>query len=66
VLELVVEAQYRKKGVGTMLMGEVKDYFRRNKCGMSRVAVFLPNKEAHRLYKKLGYRDRDVYMTKKL
>jgi ribosomal protein S18 acetylase RimI-like enzyme len=66
VLELVVEADYRKKGVGTMLMNKLEEYFRQNKCDASRVGVFLPNIKARRLYKKLGYRDRDVYMIKKL
>ena len=66
VLELVVEGEYRKKGVGTMLMKKMEDFFKQNGCNVSGVDVFSPNKIAYRLYCKLGYRERDIWMTKKL
>jgi ribosomal protein S18 acetylase RimI-like enzyme len=64
VLELVVESGYRGKGVGTMLMNKLEEYFKENNCNMSGVLVLVPNKNAHRLYSKLGYEDRTIYMTK--
>lgn len=66
VLELVVEDGFRGKGVGTMLMEKMEGYFKQNGCSVSGVDVFFPNKTAYRLYRKLGYRERDIWMTKKL
>jgi GNAT superfamily N-acetyltransferase len=66
VLELIVDERYREKGVGTMLMEKMEDYFKRNGCSVSGIGVFFPNKDAYHLYSKLGYRERDIWMTKKL
>jgi ribosomal protein S18 acetylase RimI-like enzyme len=66
VLELAVEARYRRRGVGTMLMRKLEEYFKENRCDVSRVAVFAPNRSTHELYRELGYHDRDIYLTKKL
>jgi GNAT superfamily N-acetyltransferase len=66
VLELIVDEGYREKGVGTMLMEKMEDYFKKNGCSASGVDVFFPNKDAYRLYSRLGYRERDIWMTKKL
>jgi len=66
VLELIVEDGYRRKGVGTMLMKKMEGFFKQNGCSVSGVDVFFPNKIAYRLYSKLGYRERDIWMTKKL
>jgi ribosomal protein S18 acetylase RimI-like enzyme len=63
-LELVVEAGYKGRGVGTMLMNKLEEYFRENNCSILGVGVLAPNKDAHRLYSKLGYKDRSFYMTK--
>ena len=64
VLELVVKSEYRRKGVGTMLMNKLEEYFKENNCNISGVGVLFPNKDAYRLYCKLGYKDRSIYMTK--
>jgi len=66
VLEIVVKAGYRGRGVGTMLMNKLEEYFKENNCSISGVGVLVPNKNAHRLYSKLGYKDRSIYMTKDL
>ena len=66
VLELVVKAEYRDRGVGTMLMKKLEEYFRKNNCNIAGVGVLVPNKNAHRLYRKLGYENRSIYMTKNL
>jgi ribosomal protein S18 acetylase RimI-like enzyme len=66
VLELVVKDAYRKSGVGTLLMREMEAYFKHKGCSVAGVDVFSCNKNAYRLYWKLGYRDRDIWMTKKL
>jgi len=66
VLELIVENGYRGKGVGIMLMESIEGYFKQNGCSVSGVDVFFPNKNAYRLYGKLGYSERTIWMTKKL
>jgi GNAT superfamily N-acetyltransferase len=66
VLELIVARGYRKKGVGTLLMERIEGYFRQSGCSVAGVDVFFPNKTAYRLYSKLGYRNRDIWMTKTL
>ncbi len=66
VLELIVENGYRGKGVGTLLMEKIEDYFKQKGCSVSGVDVFPPNKNAYHLYCKLGYLDRNIWMTKKL
>ena len=66
VLELIVENGYRGKGVGIMLMESIEGYFKQNSCIVSGVDVFFPNKNAYRLYGKPSYRERTIWMTKKL
>ena len=66
VLELVVTPGYRGKGIGTMLMGRLEEYFKEHNCNIAGVGVLAPNKNAHRLYRKLGYNDRSFYLTKDL
>lgn len=66
ILELFVDTRYRRQRVGTVLMQRVEAYFRQKGCNASRVEVFEPNATAHNLYKKLGYTDRVIFMTKKL
>ena len=66
VLELIVTNGYREKGIGTLLMEQMQSYFKKKGCSVSSVDVFPPNKNAYRLYNKLGYRDRNIWMTKNL
>jgi ribosomal protein S18 acetylase RimI-like enzyme len=66
VLELVLKAEYRDRGVGTMLMKKLEEYFKENGCNIAGVGVSVPNRNAYRLYRKLGFEDRSIYMTKDL
>ena len=66
VLELVVKAECRGKGIGTMLVNKLEEYFREKNCNILGVGVLAPNKRAHHLYNKLGYEDRSFYMTKSI
>ena len=66
IIELVVTAQYRGKGVGQMLMEKIEEYFRAQECKFSRVGCFASNVSAHAFYKKCGYEDRYIEMLKKL
>lgn len=66
VLELIVENGYREKGIGTLLIEKMEGYFRQQGCSVSGVDVFPPNKNAYHLYRRLGYLERNIWMTKKL
>jgi len=66
VLELFVDTKNRRQKVGTALMLKMEEYFRKKGCNASRLEVFEPNAKAHKLYCKLRYVDRVIFMTKKL
>ncbi|MDQ3239623.1 MAG: GNAT family N-acetyltransferase [bacterium] len=66
VTHLYVDEAFRGNGLGKKLMGKAEEYFLENKCDYMWVAVFEPNENAHAMYKKLGFRDRDIDMIKKL
>lgn len=66
VLELIVKDGYREKGIGTSLIGKIEGFFKQNGCSVAGISVFFPNKNAYRLYKKLGYLDREIWMIKNI
>lgn len=66
ITELYVDAAYRGRGIGTLLMHHVETYFRMNGCDVVQVEVFAPNAPARRLYEKFGYEYRDIDTMKKL
>jgi GNAT superfamily N-acetyltransferase len=66
ILELFVEAEHRRRGIGVTLMERMEEYFRQKGCSISRIEVFEPNVNAHNLYRKLGYTDRLIHMIRRL
>lgn len=54
VLELFVDAQFKRRRVGSLLTAKMEEYFRKRGCSLARVEVFEPNVNAHNLYLKLG------------
>lgn len=64
ITELFVRASYRGTGIGTRLLQATEASLIEHGCTVLRVEVFVPNHAAHRLYRKLGYRDMDIDMTK--
>ena len=66
VVELIVRKECREKGIGRLLMEKIEDYFKQKGCTAAMLEVFFPNKNALRLYGKLGYIERNVWMTKNL
>lgn len=66
VLELFVSSDARGKGVGSLLMQKMEDYFRENGCKASTVECFAPNKEALKFYQRSGYVERLICSIKKL
>jgi len=66
ILELFVLGGYRGLRLGKRLMQRMEDYFKKNKCDIVRVEVFVPNKNTHNFYQKLDYSDRAIDMIKLL
>lgn len=66
VTDLSVDAAYRGRGIGTLLMHHIEAYVRMNGCDVAQVEVFVPNAPARRLYEKFGYAHRDIDTMKKL
>ena len=65
ISELVVDANYRGKGIGKLLMNKVETYFSSMNCRFYAVDVFGPNTDAARFYGSLGYHTRNIEMMKK-
>lgn len=66
IQELIVIPAMRGKKVGLMLMQKMEKYFKDSDCEYIRVDCFAPNKKAGRFYEKLGYKDRQIEMLKKI
>src|SRR5262245_27239071 len=52
--ELVVDRQYRERGVGTQLLTELVDLARRKGCRRIELDSAFHRKEAHRFYERQG------------
>ncbi len=63
---LVVDQDYRRKGIGTALLRKVMQEFKR--AGADQIILACPAEatEAKRLYEKLGFEIRAYYMKQKL
>lgn len=61
-----VDAEYRGKGVGKMLMNGVEEFFKTHDCTLSFLSVFAFNNDVHSMYEHLGYQDIGIDMMKKL
>ncbi len=64
ITELYVAVSYRGQGIGTKLIKAAEKHLQEKGCDVIRIEVFVPNVNAHSLYKKLGYDDRDIDMIK--
>lgn len=52
---LAVDSEFRHKGYGRALLGEVETWAKRNGIGLIRVNSGFSRKEAHAFYRNLGY-----------
>jgi GNAT superfamily N-acetyltransferase len=66
ITELFVREAFRGQGIGTALMARAEAFCRDRGCASVRVEVFAPNVAAHRVYRELGYADRDIDLIKLL
>lgn len=66
IMELYVEASIRNSGIGTKLINTMEEFFLAKGCGVFSIGVMAANHGAHRLYQKMGYADREIYMVKRI
>jgi ribosomal protein S18 acetylase RimI-like enzyme len=60
--DLFVRSEYRKKGIGAMLMDASKDFAKKNGITGIELSTAISNGTAQRLYESLGYeRDNEFY-----
>ena len=60
--DLFVRSEYRKKGIGAMLMDASKDFAENNDINGIELSTAISNGTAQRLYESLGYeRDNEFY-----
>ena len=60
--DLFVRSEYRKKGIGAMLMNVSKDFAENNNITGIELSTAISNGTAQRLYESLGYeRDNEFY-----
>ena len=60
--DLFVRSEYRKKGIGAMLMDASKDFAENNGITSIELSTAISNGTAQRLYESLGYeRDNEFY-----
>ena len=64
--DLSVLPNWRGRGIGTKLLREVEIRFRRAGCDHLALGVFVPNRGAQRLYRKVGFRPEGLFMVKRL
>ena len=65
ISDVVVEEKYRGRGIGKMLIEKLEKYFKSQDCDTIWLSVIAFN-PAHDMYLKLGYRDREIGMLKKI
>lgn len=66
IIELFVDPLYRQKNIGSLLVEKMESYFRDKRCTVSELGCLTGNVGAYKLYKKHGYTDRNIEMSKKL
>jgi len=66
VTDLIVRAECRRTGIGAQLMAAAEAHA--VKCGARRlkVGVLAANMRAHRVYRRLGFRDNEVVLEKRI
>lgn len=66
VTDLFVDKAFRSRGLGTLLMDRMEDYFKALGCQAIFVDVLSFNPGARRLYLRRGYRERIVTLIRLL
>jgi glucosamine-phosphate N-acetyltransferase len=64
--ELVVDAEYRRFGIGKMLMEKITQIAIENECKRLELDSSFHRKEAHQFYERLGFKSRAFWFSKEL
>ncbi len=56
IQEMIVKEKFRGRGIGRMLIEEAKEIAGKNRCVSLIVASHITRKDAHRFYKRMGFR----------
>ena len=59
--DLYVRSEYRRKGVGHLLMNAAKDYAKKNNITSIELSTAITNTTAQSLYESLGYKRDEEY-----
>lgn len=62
--DIFIDEDYRNKKIGTMLVGKLMRWFKRNRILYVDLMVSLKNKAAVRFYEKLGFKEYERMMKK--
>ncbi len=66
IAEMVVDEAYRKRGVGTALLGTIVDKARQKGCRRVELDSAFHREAAHRFYEKAGFEKRAYLFSKEL
>lgn len=66
ILELIVNKNSRKNGIGKELVSIMEKYFAEMNCEFVSLSVFVPNSLAVSFYKKMRYKPRNIEMIKRI
>lgn len=66
VTELIISSKTRSKGIGSMLMNKMEEYFKGIGCEYIIIDVFAYNENAIKFYEKQGYHTRMLVDIKKI
>lgn len=66
VTELIISSKVRSKGIGSMLMNKMEEYFKSVGCEYIIIDVFAYNEKAIKFYEKQGYHTRMLVDIKKI
>ena len=64
--ELVVDSDYRNRGIGKMLMNEIQNIAKENDCKRLELDSAFHRTVAHDFYSNLGFEKRDCLFTKEI
>lgn len=66
IIELIISKNVRSKGIGSLLMQKIEEYFQSINCEYVIIDVFAYNELAINFYKNKGYHTRGLIEIKKL
>lgn len=66
ICEFYITTEFRYLGIGSQLIQQMEQYLKSQGCTMIRFEVFAPNTQARDFYRKKGYQDRSIIISKDL